>query len=104
MMRLATMLFLGGLAAGAAAAPAQAQYYEPAPQPYYAPPPVYAPPPPRRVLGGRCNARLPTTAGPQRIVCPIVRPRPLGRPCVCPPPPPPPGYPPGPYLNGRVVS
>ncbi len=103
MMRLARMLFLGGLAAGGMAAPAQAQYYEPAPQPYYAPPPgYYPPPPPRRVLGGRCNARFP--ASPQRIVCPIVRPRPLGRPCVCPPPPPPPGYAPGPYLNGRVVS
>lgn len=74
-------------------------YYEPPPAYYEQPPPYYLP----HTLGGRCDSRLRTVDGPRRLVCDIVRPRPLGRPCVCPPPPPPPGYPPGPYLNGRVV-
>lgn len=83
-----------GLLAGLAAAPdAVAQYYPP---PGYYPRPVIE-------LGGRCDARVPTAYGPRRLICPIVRARPLGRPCVCPPPPPPPGYPVGPYLNGRVI-
>jgi len=88
-----------------AAPDATAQYYGPRyaePPPYvdpYRPPPGYYQP----ALGTRCDSRLPTGYGPRRLICDIVRPRPLGRPCVCPPPPPPPGYPPGPYLNGRVV-
>ena len=88
---------LGLLAMLDAASDAAAQYYPP---PAYYPPPGYGP---RVALGGRCSARLPTAYGPRRLFCDIIRPRPLGRPCVCPPPAPPPGYPPGPYLNGRVV-
>jgi hypothetical protein len=86
-------------AAPAAVAQDYAQYYPP---PGYYPPPAYYPRPAYR-LGGRCNARVPTAYGPRRLICAIIRPRPIGRRCVCPPPPPPPGYPPGPYLNGRVV-
>ncbi len=88
---------LGLLAMLGAAPDAVAQYYPP---PAYYPPPGYGP---RLALGGRCASRLPTAYGPRRLICPIVRPRHLGWPCVCPPPAPPPGFPPGPYLNGRVV-
>jgi hypothetical protein len=93
---------LGVLAALVVAPDAVAQYY---PSQYYPapyPPPGYYPPPAYR-LGGRCNARVPTAYGPRRLICDLIRPRPVGRPCICPPPPPPPGYPPGPYLNGRVI-
>ena len=79
---------------------AWAQYYPPG---YYPPPPGYYAPPPRRVLGGRCDARLPTAYGPRRLICDIVRAKPLGRPCACPPPRPPPGYAPGPFVGGRVI-
>jgi len=89
---------------------AHAQYYAPPPgydappQGYYAPPQGYYAPPPRyQSLGGRCEVRLNTRYGPQREICEIVRPRPVGRPCACPPPPPPPGYAPGPFINGRVI-
>ena len=106
---------LGLLAVLGAAPDAAAQYYPPPgypPPPGYRPPPAAYPPldyptpgyyPPPRPFGERCSSRLPTAYGPRRLVCDIVRPRPLGRPCMCPPPPPPPGYPPGPYLDGRVV-
>ena len=124
MMTRTGLAMLGTLAVLSAAPDAAAQYYPPpgyAPPPgyppsppltypprdYYEPPPAYYEPPPpyypSHALGGRCDSRLRTLDGPRRLVCDIVRPRPLGRPCVCPPPPPPPGYPPGPYLNGRVV-
>ncbi len=113
------MFRLGFIACGVAflavgGGSATAQYYPPPgypppgyPSPDYSPypPPRYAPPydPPRRALGFRCDAWLPTAYGARALVCDIARPRPLGRPCVCPPPPPPPGYSPAPYLNGRVI-
>lgn len=98
-------LCLSIVAASMGAPAAEAQYYRP---PYYPPPypEPYPPgyyPPPRRALGERCDSRLPPGYAQRRLICDIVRPRPLGQPCVCPPPPPPPGYPPGPYLNGRVI-
>jgi hypothetical protein len=76
-----------------------AQYYPPSG--YYPPPGTH--PRPGYRLGGRCNARLRTAYGPRHVICAIGRPRPIGQRCGCPPPPPPPGYPPGPFLNGRVV-
>ena len=80
MARPTWMLALGGLMV-LAAGEAAAQSY---------PPYGYNPPP----YGYN---------GPRRIVCPLRRPRPLGRPCDCPPPPPPQGYAPGPPLEGRVI-
>lgn len=114
MARPTWMVALGGLmvlAAGEAAAQYSPPYgYNPPPYDYNRPPPsryapddYYAPPPPRRDVGLRCGARAFTPDGPRRIVCPLRRPRPLGRPCDCPPPPPPPGYAPGPPLEGRVI-
>ena len=104
MMTRSCWAVLGVLAVLGAAPDATAQY-DPPPPGY--PSPAYPPrgyyPPPRPAFGGRCSARLPTAYGPRRLICDIVRARPLGRPCVCPPPAPPPGYPPGPYLNGRVI-
>ena len=111
------LIGLGFLAMPFVPLDAAAQSYPPPyyPRPYY-PPPYYPPPdreyypppdyyerPPLRELGTRCNSRLPPGYSARRLVCDIVRPRPLGQPCVCPPPEPPPGYPPGPYLDGRVV-
>ena len=63
------------LASGGAAA----QYYDPGYEPrgYYG----------RPDLGRRCEAGLPTGYGVRPLICPIVRPRPIGRPCVCPAPP-----------------
>ena len=91
----------------ALATPVQAQYYEDRPPPpgYY-PAPRYdeGPPryyePPRVRFGRACEAFLPPEYGSRRIVCPIVRAKPLGEECACPPPP---GYPPGPYFGGRTV-
>ena len=107
------LVFLGLVIASLAAPDAVAQYYPGYDPYYYYPrqyPPPYAPPypppgyyPPRVELGGRCNTWTPAAYGPSRLICDIIRPRPIGRPCVCPPPPSPPGYPPGPYLNGRVI-
>lgn len=117
------MLKLGLVAGGmllAMAGGASAQYYPPPdypppaypppayappvyPQPAY-PPPAYPPPgyyrPPRAELGFRCDARLPTGYGAAPLICDIVRPRPVGRPCSCPPPP---GYPRGELFGGRVI-
>lgn len=90
-----------GLAVGLlafAADEARAQYYPYAPPP--PPPPGYYPPPPGyypRRVGYHCDAFLPGPYGGRREYCPIIEPRPLGRPCECPPPP---GYPPP---RGRVV-
>lgn len=117
MARPTWMVALGGLlvlAAGEAAAQYSPPYgYDPPPYGYNRPPPpppsryapddYYAPPPLRRDVGLRCGARAFTPDGPRRIVCPLRRPRPLGRPCDCPPPPPPPGFAPGPPLEGRVI-
>ena len=77
-----------GLLMVASGTDAAAQYYG---RPYY------APPPPRRTLGYECATRIATAYGPRGLICPLARPRPIGRPCVCPPPGP------GPFLNGRVV-
>lgn len=104
MGRIAIALLLGGLAAGGMATPAHAQYYDQTPRPYYdGPPRGYRDLPPRRVrdLGQRCRVRLRTDIGRTRYVCPIVRARVVGRPCVCPPPR---GYGPGPYLDGVVIN
>ncbi len=79
---------------------ATAQYYPPPPPGYYPPPPPAYYPPRRRFFGRQCDALLPTGYGPERTLCPLVRPRPLGEPCRCPPPP---NYPPGPWPRGRVV-
>ncbi len=67
---------------------AHAQYYVP----------VYPPPP-----GYRCNTRFHTPYRVPRIVCPLIRPKPVGYICHCPAPPPPPGYAYGPPLVGRVI-
>lgn len=68
-------LIVAGMLAGAPVQPVQ--YYEPyPPRGYYG-----------RPLGGRCEAVLPTGYGARPLICPIVRARPLGRPCVCPAPP-----------------
>ena len=75
---------------------AAAQYYQDYPPPGYYPPP-------RPAFGGRCRARADTPNGPERLICAIRRPRPLGEPCDCPPPVPPPGYAAGPPLGGRVI-
>lgn len=74
------MVHFGLVVAGmlASAVPAQpVQYYDPGyrPRGYYAD------------LGRRCEAGLPTGYGTRPLICPIVRARPLGRPCVCPAPP-----------------
>lgn len=74
------MVHVGLVVAGvlAGAVPLQpVQYYDPGyrPRGYYAD------------LGRRCEAGLPTGYGVRPLICPIVRPRPLGRPCVCPAPP-----------------
>ncbi len=82
--------------------PAQAQYYgdrPPPPPPGYYPRRGYEPEP----FGRHCEAFLRTQYGPQRLVCRIIRAKPLGEECACPPPPPPPGYAPGPYVGGRTV-
>lgn len=105
MLRLAQALLVGGLIAGGLATPAHAQYYgyDETPRPYYdGPPRGYRPLPPRpvRELGQRCRVRLRTDVGRTRYVCPIVRARVVGQPCVCPPPR---GYGPGPYLDGVVI-
>ena len=79
-------------------ATASAQYYPPRdyPPPDYPPrdypPPGYGrgyydPPPIRRAFGTRCEAEIPSRFGPRPLICPIVRDRPLGRPCFCPAPP-----------------
>ena len=110
MRRLVMMLFLVALASGELTAPAQAQYryddrYDDTPRPYYEEEPRrgYRDVPPRaeRDLGQRCRVRLRTDIGRTRYVCPIVRARVVGRPCVCPPPR---GYGPGPYLDGIVIN
>ena len=123
MRRLVMMLFLVALASGELTAPAQAQYryddryddryvdcyddrYGDTPLPYYEeeePRRGYRALPPRaeRDLGQRCRVRLRTDIGRTRYVCPIVRARVVGRPCVCPPPR---GYGPGPYLDGIVIN
>ncbi len=67
---------------------ANAQYYGPA----YPPPPGY-----------RCDARFRTPNRIRRIVCPLIRPKPVSYICHCPPPPPPPGYSYGPPIEGRVI-
>ncbi len=108
-------VLLAAVALAGLTLPAQAQYpyeYDETPRPYYdgpprgyrgEPPPGYREPPPRfaRDLGQRCRVRLRTDIGRTRYVCPIVRARPVGRPCVCPPPR---GYGPGPYLDGVVIN
>ena len=86
------MTWMVGLAALAMAgsSPAQTvQYYDGyRGDPYYRPPPRYYEPPPRRVaFGSRCEAAIPSGYGSRPLICPIVRDRPLGRPCVCPAPP-----------------
>jgi len=91
------------VAAPNAVAQEHAQFYPEYAAPGYYPPPPPPPPPPPYQLGGRCDAWAPTTYGSGRLICDIIRPRPLGLPCICPPPLPPPGYAPGPYLNGRVI-
>lgn len=96
-----SLAWLGLLVAVASAPAAVAQDISRDYAQYY-PPPGYYPRPGHR-LGGRCDARLPTRYGPRHVICAIGRPRPVGRHCGCPPPPPPRGYPPGPFLNGRVV-
>lgn len=92
MAAVAAGLALAGAAWGAA--PAAAQYYDGYQggyrgDPYYRPPPPrYYEPPPRRVaFGTRCEAAIPSGYGARPLICPIVRDRPLGRPCVCPAPP-----------------
>ena len=106
MSKLTRILSIGLLATVGLTDVASAQYYPPrdypprGPDPYYAPPPGYYPPP---RPGYRCDAVLRTPYGRRQLICDIVEPKPLGAGCVCPPPPPPPGYPPGPYLRGRVV-
>jgi len=102
MKHLVGVVVWGALALAGLTGPAVAQYYAPAP-----PPPGYYPaPPPRhyprrhRFFGRQCDALLPTGYGPERTLCPILRPRPLHAPCRCPPPP---NYPAGPWLRGRVV-
>ena len=102
MMRsfVAAVGFVGVLLAGGM--PAQAQYYAeppPPPPPGYYPPRGYEPVP----FGRRCEAFLQSRYGSQRVVCRIVRAKPLGEECACPPPPPPPGYAPGPYVGGRTI-
>ena len=78
---------------------ANAQYYgapPPRPPPGYYPPPAYE----RVPFGRRCRAFVRTRHGPERVICRIIRAKPLGEPCACPPPP---GYGPGPYVGGRTV-
>ena len=77
---LAATALLATLAAGQA----EAQYYPP---PY-----GYGPP------GSRCNAFFRTPYGPQHVVCPMGRAKPVGAGCVCPSPDP---Y--GPTAHGRVI-
>ncbi len=84
----------GVLAALVTASDAAGQYY-PAP---YPPPGTYLQR--RRPRGAHCDARLPTTFEPQRLICSLVRPRLLDRPCPCPPPF---GSRRGPDLRGRVI-
>ena len=108
-MTFARTMLLAALALAGLAQPAQAQYpyeYDDTPRPYYdGPPRGYRDrgPPPRfaREFGQRCRVRLQTDIGRTRYVCPIVRARVVGRPCVCPPPR---GYGPGPYLDGIVIN
>ena len=84
---------MAALALLASAGSASAQYYAAPPPPgYYAPAPV-------RPLGTRCAVRIQTGYGPQRLICPIVQAKPVGRGCACPAPP---GYPPG-YIGGRTI-
>ena len=75
------------------------------------PPPGYdrdRPPPgydrERRVAFGRhCEVFLRSGYGPQRLVCPIIREKPIGEDCACPTPSEVPGGPPGPYAGGVTV-
>ena len=89
------------LGLAAFAGPAEAQYYRepPPPPPGYYPPRGYE----REPFGRRCEAFLRTQYGPRRLVCRIIRAKPLGAECACPPPEPPPGYAPGPYVGGRTI-
>ena len=88
-MTRALMVFglaaLGALTAGDAAA----QYY-------YGPPPGYY----RRTarIGTQCRTAVPTPYGLRPLICPIVDPKPVGRPCGCPAP----GYGNG-YIRGRTI-
>ena len=113
-MTFTRVLLLVVLGLAGLAQPARAQYpYDDTPRPYYdgpprgfrddGPPRGYRGPPPRgvREFGQRCRVRLQTDIGRTRYVCPIVRARVVGRPCVCPPPR---GYGPGPYLDGIVIN
>ena len=116
-MTFARMMLLIAVTLGSLAQPAQAQYpypYDETPRPYYEGPPrgfrsegpprgYRELPPPRyaREFGQRCRVGLRTDIDPRRYVCPIVRSRVVGRPCVCPPPR---GYEPGPYLDGVVIN
>lgn len=74
------MVHFGLIVAGVLAGAQPVQYYDPY-APGYRPRGYYAD------LGRRCEAGLPTGYGTRPLICPIVRPRPLGRPCVCPAPP-----------------
>ncbi len=98
MKALVPALFLVSLAA-----PAPAQYLRPhSPPPVYEVP-AYPPPPPYRRhirFGDKCDALLPTRDGPEQLVCPIIRAKPLGEPCACPPPR---GYPWDRFIPGRTV-
>ena len=53
----------------------------------------------RARFGGRCQAVMRTSAGPQQLFCRIVQPKPLGADCSCPTPP---GYGRR-YVPGRTI-
>ena len=58
----------------------------------------------RVVLGGRCEVFLNTGYGPQRLICRIIRAKPIGQDCACPTLPDGPNGPPGPYAGGHTVQ
>jgi hypothetical protein len=104
-MKIIAALLVSVVTATAAVAQPYYAAPPPPPPPGYYPPPGYAPPPYERPVefGRRCEARLRTPEGPRRLVCEIIRPKPIGESCACPPPEPPPGYAPGPYVGGRTI-